>query len=49
MPRSNVNSAVRRRVGKAYRFIAPRHLKKDETPPEQYQSFASAKYIYRVL
>ena len=35
--------------GKAYRFIALRYLKKDETPPEQYQLFASAKYIYRVF
>jgi len=35
--------------GKAYRFIALRYLKKDETPSEQYQLFASAKYIYRVF
>ena len=35
--------------GKAYRFIALRYLKKDEMPPEQYQLFASAKYIYRVF
>ena len=35
--------------GEAYRFIALHYLKKDETPPEQYQLFASAKYIYRVF
>jgi hypothetical protein len=35
--------------GKAYRFIALRYLKKDETRSEQYQLFASAKYIYRVF
>jgi hypothetical protein len=35
--------------GKAYRFLALRYLKKDETPAEQYQLFASAKYIYRVF
>ena len=35
--------------GKAYRFLALHYLKKDETPPEQYQLFASAKYIYRVF
>ena len=35
--------------GKAYRFIALRYLRKDETPSEQYQLFASAKYIYRVF
>jgi len=35
--------------GKAYRFIALRHLKKDETPRPQYQLFATPEYIYRVV
>src|SRR5207302_1876546 len=35
--------------GKAYRFIALRYLKKDETPKPQYQLFDTPKYIYRVF
>jgi len=35
--------------GKAYRFIALRYLKKDETPQPQYQLFATPEYIYRVF
>jgi Transposase DDE domain group 1 len=37
--------------GKAYRFIALRYEKKDETPPkrEQYQLFDTVRYIYRVF
>ena len=35
--------------GKAYRFIALRYLKEDQTPKPQYQLFATPKYIYRVF
>src|SRR4029077_3742612 len=35
--------------GKAYRFIALRYLKKDQTPKLQYQLFDTPKYIYRVF
>src|SRR6516165_6236779 len=35
--------------GKAYRFIALRHLKKDQTPKPQYQLFETPKYIYRAF
>ncbi len=35
--------------GKAYRFIALRYLKEDQTPKPQYQLFDTPKYIYRVF
>src|SRR5947208_1302393 len=35
--------------GQAYRFIALRYLKEDQTPKPQYQLFATPKYIYRVF
>ena len=35
--------------GKAYRFIALRYQKKDETPKEQYQLWETPEYIYRVF
>jgi hypothetical protein len=35
--------------GKAYRFIALRYQKKDETRKEQYQLFETPEYIYRVF
>ena len=35
--------------GKAYRFMALRYLKKDQTPKPQYQLFDTPKYIYRVF
>ena len=35
--------------GKAYRFIALRYQKKDETPKEQYQLWQTPEYIYRVF
>jgi Transposase DDE domain group 1 len=35
--------------GKAYRFIALRYEKKDESPKEQYQLMETADYIYRVF
>ena len=34
---------------KAYRFIALRYQKKDETPKEQYQLWETPEYIYRVF
>ena len=34
---------------KAYRFIALRYQKKDETPREQYQLWETPEYIYRVF
>jgi hypothetical protein len=34
---------------KAYRFIALRYQKKDETPKEQYQLWQTPEYIYRVF
>jgi hypothetical protein len=35
--------------GKAYRFIALRYEKKEETPKEQYQLMETTDYIYRVF
>jgi Transposase DDE domain group 1 len=35
--------------GKAYRFIALRYERKDDTPKEQYQLFETPEYIYRVI
>jgi Transposase DDE domain group 1 len=35
--------------GKAYRFIALRYQKEDETPPPQYQLFDTREYLYRVF
>ena len=35
--------------GKAYRFIALRYQKKEQTPKEQYQLWQTPEYIYRVF
>ena len=35
--------------GKAYRFIALRYQKKEQTPKQQYQLFATPEYLYRVF
>jgi len=49
MPMNNASSTISPRVGEAYRFIALRYLKKDQTPKPQYQLFDTPKYIYRVF